>query len=130
MGLAGNIGNQSSTIIVRGLSTGVISLSQAFKIVLRELLVGLTIGSILSGSFYFVLIFLNYTHVIALLIALSMVVTMFLATFIGSVLPLTFKRFGIDPAVASAPFISSTLDIVVQLVYFAITLQIVSRIVS
>ncbi len=129
MGLAGNIGNQSSTIIVRGLSTGVISLSQAFKIVFRELLVGLTIGSILAGSFYFVLIFLNYTHVIALLIALSMVVTMFLATFIGSVLPLTFKRFGIDPAVASAPFISSTLDIVVQLVYFAITLQIVSRIV-
>lgn len=130
MGLAGNIGNQSSTIIVRGLSTGVLNVSGAVWVVIREVSIGTLIGSILALFVYFSLIFWGKPEILAFLVSLSIVLNMMVATFIGSVLPVLFKRLGVDPAVASAPFISSTLDIIGQLIYFSLTVSILARFVA
>jgi len=127
MGLAGNIGNQSSTIIVRGLSTGVLDISGTILVVLREVAIGASIGTVLAVSVYFALIFLGKATILAGLVALSIVLNMMVATFIGATLPLIFKRLGVDPAVASAPFISSTLDIIGQLIYFSLTVSILAQ---
>lgn len=113
--------NQSATIIVRGLSTGVVDIKYAIKYIGREVLVGLSIGLLLS------LIVLGFNLVagrpllFSLIIFLAILADIFTAALIGSSLPLIFHKINIDPAVASAPFISTTLDIIGQMIYFALT---------
>lgn len=126
MALGGNVGGQSATIIVRGLSTGTIRPQDTLILILREFAIGAILGAIIGG-----LVFLFNWHfniyMIAIIVSLSLVLNMTVAALMGTIIPLFFKRVNIDPAVASAPFISSTLDIIGQLIYFTLTLQIILR---
>ncbi|MFC1752094.1 magnesium transporter [Thermoproteota archaeon] len=122
MGLGGNVGNQSSTIIVRGLSTGLVKESTPAKYILRELSVGFGIGFFISA----VVFCFNYFHQVSLVFTLivsgALWINITVAALIGSSLPILLKKCRVDPAVASAPFISSALDIVGQLIYFSLTI--------
>ncbi|MBG90969.1 MAG: magnesium transporter [Actinobacteria bacterium] len=125
MGLGGNVGNQSATIIVRGLSLGLIKQKRPLYHVLRETFTGLLMGSIIGtivAGFTYIYISQNITF--CLIIGLSLIGNMTTATIIGAGLPILLSQLKIDPAVASAPVISSTLDILTQLIYFALTLLI------
>ena len=122
MGLAGNVGNQSATITVRGLATGVIKTEASLSFLFRELIVGKLIGLITALFVYSVSIFFEFEHTISLIVAVSLYVNIVVAAVIGGMLPLIFKQLNIDPAVASAPFISTALDISGQIIYFSITL--------
>ncbi|MEK9727654.1 MAG: magnesium transporter [Candidatus Margulisiibacteriota bacterium] len=118
MGLGGNIGNQSATILVRALALSNLDRNEKIKIIVRELgiggVIGLVIGLVVSGYVYII----SQNVVMAFCIGVSIFVNMGFASVLGASLPIVLKSLKIDPAIASAPFISSTLDIIGQLIYF------------
>tara|TARA_A100001015_G_C15031898_1_gene733784 strand:- start:2044 stop:3432 length:1389 start_codon:yes stop_codon:yes gene_type:complete len=123
MGLGGNIGNQSATILVRALAINQISNAKKIIIISREfglgLLIGALIGVIVAGYIYLT----SNNIIISTCVGLTIAVNMSLASLIGASLPIILKALNIDPAVASAPFISSTLDIISQIIYFTIAIM-------
>jgi magnesium transporter len=119
-GLSGNIGNQSTTIIVRGIATGEINTNKINKIFLNELLVSFGIGltcACITGvlSFYF-----YHNCFLSLLISLSLIISMALAVSLGTITPLIFKKFDIDPATASGPLITTFIDMLSFFVYLSL----------
>mgnify|MGYP001345282451 CR=1 FL=1 len=124
MGLGGNVGNQSSAIIVRGLATGYVNPKESLKILLREIIIGIGIGSIISSILFIINRYIyTYPLIFSLIVTASLFLNILVAAFIGTTLPLLFNKLKIDPAIASAPFISTTLDIIGQLIYFYITIS-------
>ena len=119
-GLGGNIGTQSITLMVRGLSTGQVTMSSAIHHILRETCIGALIG-----MFFGLLVMLatwGWKHSMGLgcVVGLAMAVNMTMATVIGTLTPLALKSIKIDPAVASGPVIATTIDVVGLLVYFSL----------
>ena len=120
IGMGGNIGTQSSTIIVRGLATGRVGLENSVKILLKEMRVGLILGilyGILLGVFA-IFRFLDVSPLLGLVVGLSICASMIIAATIGSLVPLILNRFDIDPAVATGPFVTTAIDILGVALYF------------
>lgn len=119
LGLGGNAGTQSSTVTVRGISTGQIDSSKIFYNVLRDSLVGMCVGLfcgiLLCGVAY---VWIGNTA-LSILVGLTLVCNMTIASSIGTLVPLLLKKIGIDPAASAAPFISTGSDIIGLLVYSA-----------
>ena len=120
MGMGGNIGTQSSTIVVRGLATGRLHKKDTWSVVLKELFIGFILGAvygILIGS----VAQLQYSmFMVALSVGLAVVSSMSIAALVGSLVPMGFARINIDPAVATGPFVTTAIDIVSVYFYFAI----------
>jgi magnesium transporter len=120
MGMGGNIGTQSSTIVVRGLATGRLNKRDTWSVVFKELSIGFILGAvygILIGS----VAQLQYdTFKVALSVGLAVVSSMSIAGLVGSLVPMGFARINIDPAVATGPFVTTAIDIVSVYFYFAI----------
>jgi magnesium transporter len=120
IGMGGNIGTQSSTIIVRGLATGRVGLENSVKILFKEMRVGLILGilyGILLGVFA-IFRFLDVSPMLGLVVGLSICASMIIAATIGSLVPLILNRFDIDPAVATGPFVTTAIDILGVALYF------------
>lgn len=120
LGSGGNAGTQSSTVIIRGLATGEIKMSDAVKVLKKELLTGFFMGiamSILAGIRALIM---NKNILLGITVGLAMAVTIMLATILGALLPLLFKRLKVDPALMSGPFIASILDVVAIFLYLKI----------
>ena len=118
VGLGGNIGTQSITLMVRGLSTGEVTLSTALHHVFRETFIGLLIGCIFG-----ILVILTTwgwqgNFELGFIVGLAMAINMMLATIIGTVTPFALKKIKIDPAVASGPVITTAIDVIGLAVYF------------
>jgi magnesium transporter len=120
MGMGGNIGTQSSTIVVRGLATGRISIREIWSVVFKELTIGFILGivyGILIGS---VAQFRYRMDLLAVSVGLAVVSSMVLAALVGSFVPMAFARVNIDPAVATGPFVTTAMDIISVFFYFMI----------
>ena len=122
LGMGGNIATQSSTIIVRGMATGRVNIGGEIKLILKEMKVG-----IILGTMYGVLLglFAKYiftdSHVnLGLVVGLSICVSMLVAATVGTVIPLFLRKLDIDPAVATGPFVTTSIDILGVLFYFLI----------
>lgn len=126
-GMGGNVGTQSSTLTVRGIATGQIDSKEVFKIVLQEFSVGFTVGLVCSLIVAVVTFLLQGESVLSLIVGVAMWANMITAATIGTLVPLIFKKVGVDPAVASAPFISTTIDITGISIYFTLTTILMSR---
>lgn len=126
IGSGGNIGSQTSTVMVRGLALQEVTFQNAFKMLLREVGIGLILGIFLGIMVIFWSYWLQGNWLVALAVGSSLVVISTMATFFGGLLPLIFVRLGIDPAVVSAPFISTMVDVLGVFTYF----QIANRILS
>lgn len=126
IGSGGNIGSQTSTVIVRGLALKEVTFGNAFLVLLREVGIGLMLGSFLGLIVIFWSYWLQGNWLVALAVGVSLVVISTMATFFGSLLPLIFVRLGIDPAVVSAPFISTMVDVLGVFTYFQIARLILS----
>ncbi|MDG2264587.1 MAG: magnesium transporter, partial [Candidatus Marinamargulisbacteria bacterium] len=124
MGLGGNMGNQSATIFVRSLSTGFIKLDHAKRYISRECFIGCSMGALLAIILFGLTVLMSNSLLFSAVVSSALWLNISLASLIGASLPVMFERFSIDPAVASAPFISMSLDIISQLVYFSLTLLI------
>ena len=122
IGMGGNIGTQSSTIIVRGMATGRIEIGNEFKVLLKELRVGLILGvlyGIMLGIFANFK-FLGSDPMLGVAGGLSICSSMLLATAVGTFTPLILRKLDIDPAVATGPFVTTSIDILGVLLYFMI----------
>ncbi len=120
----GNAGTQSSTVVIRGLATGEVKMKDVFKVFRKEMFTGLFIGltmGVLAGARA---IIMNKNPLLAITVGIAMVVTVFIATTLGAILPLLFKKMKLDPALMSGPFITSIVDIVSLFVYFNIAIWI------
>ena len=128
MDTGGNSGGQASVTLIRGLSLGEVSSRDIFRILYKELrvglLCGLVVGCVAFGKVMLVdcLIMGNpaVTVFVALSVALTMLVTVLMAKMIGCLLPLAANRMGLDPAVMASPFVTTIVDAFALLLYFAI----------
>ena len=120
IGTGGNAGTQSSATIIRGLATGEISLKHIFRVMRREIGLGLVLGAIL-GLFGFGRAVLTEGNVLlGLTVGIGLAATITVATITGAFLPLLLRRMRIDPAVAAGPFISTAIDLTGLIIYFQI----------
>ena len=125
MGMGGNIGTQSSTIIVRGLATGRVSIENSMRILFKEIRVGLMLGilyGLLLGVFA-ILKFLDVSPMLGVVVGASICISMIIAATIGSLVPLILNRFEIDPAIATGPFVTTSIDILGVACYFLIAIS-------
>jgi len=122
MGMGGNIGTQSSTIIVRGIATGRVNVGGELKLILKEMRVGLILG-VLYGFLLGVFANFSFNNAppnLGIVVGLSICASMLLAATIGTVTPLIMRKLDIDPAVATGPFVTTSIDILGVLFYFVI----------
>lgn len=121
MGMGGNLGTQSSTIVVRGIATGRINLNALSQLVFKEMRVGVLLGS-LYGFLLGGVAFLSFeaSGRLGLVVGLSVLFAMTLAATVGTFVPLALKRLDIDAAVATGPFVTTAIDIFGVSAYFLI----------
>ncbi|MEG1559948.1 MAG: magnesium transporter [Clostridia bacterium] len=117
----GNAGSQSSVTIIRSLSLGDVRFADIFKIIWKELRVSLLCGvSLAIINIGKMMLIDSVTFDIALVVSLTLVVTVFIAKLVGCTLPLVAKKLGFDPAVMASPFLTTIVDALALIVYFNI----------
>jgi len=120
MGMGGNIGTQSSTIVVRGLATGRINIRDIWAVVFKELSIGLILG-VVYGLVIGTVAHARYSmEALAIAVCIAVVSSMSVAALVGSLVPMGFARINIDPAVATGPFVTTAVDIISVSFYFMI----------
>ena len=121
MGTGGNAGGQASVTIIRGLSLGEIRMGDILRILWKEfnisLLCGITLSIVIFGK---AMLVDRTSFTVALVVAISLLITVIIAKIVGCALPILAKRIGFDPAVMASPFITTIVDAVSLLVYFQI----------
>lgn len=119
IGMGGNIATQSSTIIVRGLATGRINMGEAYRVVFKEMRVGLILGMV-YGLFLGLIAFLGFPvpTLLGVVVGISVFFCMAMSSTLGTIIPLILKRFDIDAAIATGPFVTTSIDILGVLMYF------------
>ena len=121
-GTGGNVGIQSSAIIVQGLANGSLELKDSGKQIIKEMGVGLFNALIISlVVFAYAVIFHSTSISVPISVSLSVFSVVIFASIFGTFVPLTLERFNIDPALATGPFITITNDIVGVVIYMAIS---------
>ncbi|MFR3910696.1 MAG: magnesium transporter [Clostridium paraputrificum] len=110
-GMGGNAGTQSLTIVVRGIALGELDKDNGMRIFIKELLVGLTTGVVI-GAIIAVLGFMwERNFVFGIVIGLAMILNMMVATMSGFIVPVILKKLKVDPALASAVFVTTVTDV-------------------
>jgi len=115
----GNSGNQSATLIITALSMGDIELRDWLRVVRREMIMGLILGGVLGVFGYFsALIFApDPAYYNALVLPITILLVVVSGVFLGGTLPLIFRRFGLDPALMSNPFVAGIIDLLGIIIY-------------
>ena len=124
MGMGGNIGIQSSTIVVRGIATGKINIRDLWSVVFKELLIGVILG-VIYGVFIGIVAKLRFfseqfSLALSFSVGLAVISSMSIAALVGALTPMLFKKIDVDPAVATGPFVTTSVDIVSVYCYFLI----------
>jgi magnesium transporter len=123
MGTGGNAGSQASAMIIRGLAIGEVEFSDFCKVIWKEIRVSVLMGALLAVACFAKVMLLDGVYAVengvfvALVICLSMFVTILLAKLIGAILPLLAKKCRLDPAVVASPFITTIIDVLSLTVY-------------
>lgn len=125
MDTGGNAGGQASVTIIRGLSLNELDYGDVPKILWKEARVALICGLTLSIAYFAKLMAFDKVGLsVALVVCLTLVAAVIIAKMIGCTLPILAKRLGFDPAVMASPFITTIVDALSLLIYFAIATQI------
>ena len=124
MGAGGNAGSQSSVAIIRSLSLNEVRFKDWLKVLWKESGVAILCGITLAiASFAKLMIFDQLTLAVALVVSVSLALTVLIAKIVGCMLPLLAKKIGFDPAVMASPFITTIVDALSLLIYFAIAMN-------
>lgn len=118
----GNCGTQSSTLMIRGIATGELHFRDFFKIIRKELVVGILIGLVTGIIIILRSYFLPPASITigeALTIGLSLNLVVIFATILGAIVPLLIHKVGLDPTVAAGPLMSTLIDICGYVIYFS-----------
>lgn len=120
MDTGGNSGSQSSTLVIRGLVTGEITMKDWWRVLWKEFRVSFLVGLILAATNFIRLIALERIDVlIAFTVSVTIVATVMAAKVVGGLLPLLAKKLKIDPATMAGPLITTIVDALALIVYFA-----------
>lgn len=121
MDTGGNAGGQASVTIIRGLSLKEIDFSDYLKVLWKEMRVAVLCGLTLAAANFLKLMFIDRVSLmVSAVVCLTLVIAVFLAKVVGSMLPMAAKKLGFDPAVMASPFITTIVDALSLLVYFRI----------
>jgi magnesium transporter len=127
----GNSGSQSSTLVIRGLALGEIKPHDWWRIAVRELGMGLVLGIMLSFiAVGRVLMYPDQHMLFALTVGVTLIGIVVTGCTIGSMLPIIMKRFGVDPATSSTPFIASIVDTLGVIIYAHVAMTIMHKVVD
>lgn len=117
IGTGGNVGAQSSTVVIRGLNTEEIAQAKAFQVIRREAIAGALLGIMLGLVVLVWAYLLQGNWAVSIAVGISLVAISILASVAGSALPLIFQSLKLDPALMSAPFITTAVDVLGVLIY-------------
>lgn len=128
MGTAGNSGSQSSVTVIRALSLGEVEVRDVFKVIWKEFKVSIMCGITLAVACFVKIIVIDGWMLktdgidinVALVVSLTLCLTIICAKLIGCILPIVAKKMKLDPAVMASPFITTIIDAVCLIVYFVI----------
>ena len=135
MGTGGNSGGQASVTIIRGLSLGDVEMKDIFKVLVKELAVSLFCGVALAVVNFGKMMLIDRGTIIvsgqdpvmvSLVVSLTLVITVLCAKLVGCSLPILVKRLGFDPAVMASPFVTTIVDAISLVIYFAIAMQLLT----
>jgi magnesium transporter len=121
LGLSESTAVQGATIVVRNLTLGDLSLKDLGGIFIREISVGIFIGMICSVIVGVVAYIWQGNYLVGMALAASMALTISISALIGLILPIVFKTFKIDPAMASGPLVLAICDLQTLFVYFSLS---------
>lgn len=125
----GNSGSQASTLVIQALATGDIVIADWWRVFRRELISGILLGSVLGlvgflriilWSAFFPNVYGDHSFQVALVVGFALVGVVLWGTLSGSMLPLLLKKLGADPAVSSAPFVATLVDVTGLVIYFSV----------
>ena len=116
----GNSGGQSSTLIISSMARGEIQLTDWIKVIRREIAMGLMLGSLLGLLGWVAGLFLAPQPIYAAIIPITIICVVICGTLSGSLLPLFFRRLGLDPALMSNPFVAGIVDILGIIIYMSV----------
>jgi magnesium transporter len=120
IGTGGNTGTQAATLVIRGFTLGEIIKTDIHKVLSKEILSGLLLGGSLAVLASVRAWMMGTGAGIAITVAISVVGVVMLGNLVGAILPFIAKKFRIDPAVMSGPFITTVVDILGLLLYFEV----------
>lgn len=134
----GNTGSQASTLIIRALALGDITVKEWWRIFRREASVGLTLGVLLAVIGFvrvavwsqFIDLYGPHWLMVGFIVSLSLVGVVLWGNLVGSLFPLLLKRFGMDPATSSAPFVATVVDVTGLVIYFSIASMFLRQILA
>ena len=126
----GNSGSQASTLIVRALALKEITFKDWWRVVRREFFSGLALGGILGSiGFFRIFIWAQFSSIygphymlLATAVSISLVLVVMWGSLSGSILPIILKKIGLDPAVVSAPFVATLVDVTGLVIYFSVSM--------
>ena len=126
MDTGGNSGSQSSVTVIRAISLGELKFRDMPMVIWKEIRTAVLCGAVLALVCFFKIMLVDrlllgndgITTTVALVVCITLVITVFLAKTVGAILPLTAKQLGFDPAVMSSPFLTTIVDALSLLVYF------------
>ncbi len=118
--MGGNVGVQSSAIVVQGLATSSINTSNIATRLIKELSVGLLNGVICAGIIFIVTILLGFDKALSTTVGISLLCVIVFAALFGAFIPLMLEKRKIDPALATGPFITTANDIIGLIIYFSV----------
>ncbi len=125
MDTGGNSGSQSSVTVIRAMSLGDVEFGDLFRVLWKELRVAVLCAATLGAVVFAKVMVIDRKSVsVAVVVALTIVVTIVIAKLVGCLLPMLAKRLGLDPAVMASPFITTVVDALSLLVYFAVATRI------
>jgi magnesium transporter len=116
----GNVGAQSSTVVIRGLNTDRVRINKALRVIRREALAGAFLGLMLGVVVTVWAYFLQGDLAVAIAVGTSLFAIALLASVSGSALPFLFRSLGLDPALMSAPFITTAVDVLGVFIYLSL----------
>jgi magnesium transporter len=127
----GNSGSQASTLIIQAMAVGEITVRDWWRVMRREIISGLMLGTVLGiigfiriivWSMIFPQVYGQHQIAVALAVGMSLIGVVLWGTLSGSMLPLLLKKAGADPAVSSAPFVATLVDVTGLIIYFSVAM--------
>ena len=135
MDTGGNAGSQACVSIIRGISLNEIEFGDLFHVVWKEIRVAVLCGVCLAAACFGKIMLVDHlllqntsvTTMVALVVCISMAMTVFMAKVVGSVLPLLAKKIGLDPAVMASPLITTIVDFLSLMAYFSVAVALLPQ---
>ena len=126
----GNSGSQASTLVIRALAVGELTLGDLWRVIRREIFSGFALGCILGAiGFLRISIWSSFSTIygphwllVATTVAIALIGVVLWGSLVGSVLPFLLRRLGFDPATSSAPFVATLVDVTGLVIYFSVGL--------